>query len=55
MTGLGTVPVYDLQVHPRDHELMAATHGRSAWAVDVAALAQMSDSTLSASAFLFAP
>ncbi|HEX2779289.1 MAG TPA: hypothetical protein VHM30_07310, partial [Gemmatimonadaceae bacterium] len=55
MTGLGTVPVYDLQIHPRDHELMAATHGRSVWAVDVAALEQMNDSALTASAFLFAP
>lgn len=55
MTGLGTVPVYDLQIHPRDHELMAATHGRSAWIVDVAPLEQMADSVLTASAWLFAP
>ena len=24
---LPTVPVYDLQIHPRDHELIAGTHG----------------------------
>ena len=42
MNGLPTVPVHDLQVHPRDHELIAATHGRSIWIVDVAPLQQYS-------------
>ena len=55
MTGLGTVPVYDLKIHPRDHELMAATHGRSVWVVDVSTLEQLSDSVLAAGAYLFAP
>ncbi|HEX6559622.1 MAG TPA: hypothetical protein VF021_09165, partial [Longimicrobiales bacterium] len=40
MTGLPTVPVHDLRVHPRDRELIAATHGRSIWIVDVAPLQQ---------------
>src|SRR2546430_12493105 len=40
-TNLPTVPVFDLQIHPRDHELIAATHGRSLWIVDIAALEQM--------------
>ena len=35
------MPVFDLQIHPRDHELIAATHGRSLWIVDIAALEQM--------------
>jgi photosystem II stability/assembly factor-like uncharacterized protein len=55
MTGLPTVPVHDLQIHPRDHELIAATHGRSIWIVDVAALQQMTDSVVVAGAHLFAP
>ena len=55
MTGLGTVPVHDLQIHPRDHELMAATHGRSAWIADIAPLEQMADSTMTAGTWLFAP
>ena len=55
MTGLGTVPVHDLQIHPRDHELIAATHGRSVWIVDIAPLEQLSDSVLTANAYLFAP
>ena len=29
------VPVHDLVVHPRDRELVAGTHGRSVWVVDV--------------------
>ena len=33
--GLPNVPVHDLVVHPRDRELVAGTHGRSAWVVDV--------------------
>ena len=32
---LPNVPVHDLVVHPRDRELVAGTHGRSAWVVDV--------------------
>ncbi len=35
---LPTVPVHDLVVHPRDHELVAATHGRSVWVADLTAL-----------------
>jgi len=33
-SGLPNVPVHDLIVHPRDRELVAATHGRSVWIVD---------------------
>lgn len=55
MTGLPTVPVHDLQIQPRDHDLIAATHGRSIWIVNIAPLEQMTDSTLAAAAHLFAP
>jgi hypothetical protein len=40
-SGMPTVPVYDLKIHPRDRELIAATHGRGFWIVDVAPLEQM--------------
>jgi hypothetical protein len=40
MTGLPTVPVHDLKIHPRDRELIAGTHGRSIWIVDIAPLQQ---------------
>jgi hypothetical protein len=52
---LPTVPVYDLKIHPRDHEMIAATHGRGVQVIDVAPLQQMSASVLSAQAHLFAP
>ncbi len=32
---LPNVPVHDLAVHPRERELIAGTHGRSVWIVDV--------------------
>ncbi len=32
--GLPTVPVFDIQIHPRDHDLILATHGRSIWIMD---------------------
>jgi len=53
--GLPTVPVYDLQVHPRDRELIAGTHGRGILVVDVAPLQQFTSGTLSAPVALFAP
>jgi hypothetical protein len=55
MTGLPTVPVNDLKIHPRDKELIAATHGRSIWVVDVAALQQMTPATVAAETYLFQP
>ena len=58
MTGLPTVPVHDLKIHPRDHEIIAATHGRSLWIADVAALEELvgsrGDSLRGKGAHLFA-
>lgn len=50
---LPTVPVHDLQIHPRDRELIAGTHGRSVWVVDVAPLQQMTDDVMTSRAHLF--
>jgi hypothetical protein len=55
MSGLPTVPVRDLKIHPRDRELIAATHGRSFWIVDVAPLQQVNANVLASNAFLFEP
>ncbi len=55
MSGLPTVPVHDLKIHPRDHEIIAATHGRGVWIADVAALEQLNDSVFAKSAYLLAP
>jgi hypothetical protein len=55
MTGMPTVPVHDLQIHPRDHEIIAATHGRSIWIADITPLQQMTDSVRATVAHLFTP
>ncbi|MDB4911304.1 MAG: hypothetical protein JWO39_2127, partial [Gemmatimonadetes bacterium] len=55
MSGLPTVPVHDLKIHPRDHEIIAATHGRGIWIADVASLEQLNDSVFAKGTYLFAP
>ncbi|MDT8340370.1 MAG: hypothetical protein RQ751_02570 [Longimicrobiales bacterium] len=56
MEGIGhAVPVHDLKVHPRDRELMAATHGRSIWIVDVAPLQQLRAGWVAEAPVLFRP
>jgi photosystem II stability/assembly factor-like uncharacterized protein len=55
MEGLPTVPVHDLKIHPRDRELIAGTHGRSIWIVDIAPLQEMTDQVMAAEAHLFEP
>lgn len=55
MTGMPTVPVHDLKIHPRDHDLIAATHGRSVWITNIAPLEQMRDASARAATYLFAP
>jgi photosystem II stability/assembly factor-like uncharacterized protein len=54
MKGLTAVPVHDLEVHPRDKELVAATHGRSIWIVDIAPLEELTDAIV-ADGGLFTP
>lgn len=55
MNGLPTVPVHDLQIHPREGELIAGTHGRSIWIVDIKPLQQFSPMVVEADAHLFEP
>lgn len=59
MASMPTVPVYDLKIHPRDRELIAATHGRGFWIVDVAPLQQMAGpqtaKVVAENVFLFQP
>jgi hypothetical protein len=55
MSGLPTVPVHDLKIHPRDHEIIAATHGRGIWIADVSTLEQLSDSVFAKGAYLLVP
>ncbi len=55
MSGLPTVPVHDLQIHPRDRELIAGTHGRAIYVVDIAPLQQMTTMVAAKKAHLFTP
>jgi photosystem II stability/assembly factor-like uncharacterized protein len=55
MTGLPTVPVNDLKIHPRERELIAATHGRAAWIVDIAPLQQLNATVAETDVHLFEP
>jgi hypothetical protein len=59
MAGMPTVPVYDLKIHPRDRELIAATHGRGIWIVDIAPLEQIAGDNgtkvVADAAYLFQP
>lgn len=55
MAGMPTVPVTDLVIHPRERELIAATHGRSVWIVDIGPLSQLTATVIAERAHLFAP
>ena len=55
MNGLPTVPVHDLKIHPRDGDLIAGTHGRSIWIVDIKPLQQVDASILESEIHLFEP
>ena len=50
---LPTVPVYDLKIHPRDHELIVATHGRGIWIADISEVEELTPAVLAADAHLF--
>jgi photosystem II stability/assembly factor-like uncharacterized protein len=51
--GMPNVPVDDLLIHPRDHDLVIGTHGRSIWIVDgIGPLEAMTTDVLSSAASL---
>jgi photosystem II stability/assembly factor-like uncharacterized protein len=53
---LPTTPVHDLLIHPRDNDLIAATHGRGFWIMDdITALRQATDAVAAQEAALFEP
>jgi len=56
MTGLPTVRIDDILVHPRDNDLIIGTHGRSIWILDdISALQQLTDEAMKADVTLFPP
>src|SRR5262249_25421057 len=52
---LPTAAVHEIAVHPTAGEIVAATHGRSLWVLDVTALRQMTADALKAKATLYRP
>lgn len=49
-----TVAVHDLVIHPRENDLIAATHGRGIWILDdISPLQQATKKVLNSDAFLF--
>jgi photosystem II stability/assembly factor-like uncharacterized protein len=54
-SGLPTVAVHDLLIHPRDRELVVATHGRSIYVLDAAPLEQLTPAVLAAPVHLSSP
>ncbi|GMU42857.1 MAG: glycosyl hydrolase [Xanthomonadales bacterium] len=52
-TGLPNVPVHDLVVHPRERELVAGTHGRSVWIVDVLPIQDLTSAVRAKAVHLF--
>jgi len=54
MTGLPSVRVDDLLIHPRDNDLIAGAHGRGIWIIDdITPLQQLNEKALAADAHLF--
>jgi photosystem II stability/assembly factor-like uncharacterized protein len=52
---LPTVAVHEVAIHPTAGEIVAATHGRSLWVLDVTMLRQITSSRLKEDAYLFRP
>ncbi len=56
MSGLAVVRIDDVMIHPRDNDLILATHGRSLLIMDdITALQQLTDSVMAMDAKLFEP
>ena len=54
--GLPTVAVDDIQIHPRDHDVIIGTHGRSVYVLDdISALEQLTPEKSAQRAVLFTP
>jgi photosystem II stability/assembly factor-like uncharacterized protein len=51
--GMPRQPVHDLQIHPRDNELIAATHGRGIFIADISPLQELTTAVVAADAHLF--
>lgn len=53
-SGLPTCPVYDIAVHPRENDLIVATHGRALFIIDdISPLRELSEEILKKKLYLF--
>ena len=52
---LPTVPVYEIAIHPRENDLILATHGRAIWILDDLAPVQQWSKAGTSAAFAFDP
>ena len=52
-SNLPTVPIYEITLHPRDNDMLLATHGRSIWILDDLTPIQRAADVLSTDASLF--
>jgi hypothetical protein len=50
---LPTVPINEITLHPRDNDMILATHGRSVWILDDISAFQQAPSALASAAYLF--
>jgi photosystem II stability/assembly factor-like uncharacterized protein len=50
---LPAVPVHDMKIHPRDRELVVATHGRGIYIADISEIEELTPTVLAADAHLF--
>ena len=52
-SGLPTVPIHEIVFHPRENDMILATHGRSIWILDDATPIQQAGEGMRSDAFLF--
>jgi len=50
-----TQPVHDLKIHPRENDLIVATHGRGIYIADISPLVELTPEVLAAGAHFFEP
>jgi hypothetical protein len=53
MKGMPTQPVHDLQIHPREHDLIVGTHGRGFFIADISPLEELDQQVLGQDFYLF--
>ena len=50
-----TNPVHDMKIHPRENDLIVATHGRGIFIADIAPFGEINDDVLNEDAYFFQP